>query len=112
MCLKSEPKVRNNVYFRMWWWLWSGPLNSKFKTHLLTIKAKVGPIDGLTIPRSELSVMQILVRIIAKIAKTFPDIPGSNHILGGINYSIWSWDRVAHHLILTSMAAHWIFIII
>ena len=38
----------------------------EFKTALVTAKAKVAPLDGLTIPRSELSALQILTRLIAK----------------------------------------------
>ena len=36
------------------------------KSLLVTSKARVAPLDGLTIPRSELSSLQLLTRLLAK----------------------------------------------
>ena len=37
-----------------------------FESALITSKAKLAPMDGLTIPRSELSSLQLLTRLLAK----------------------------------------------
>merc|ERR1712177_137085 len=39
---------------------------NEFKSYLVTAKAMVTPLDGLTIPRSELTALQILIRLLAK----------------------------------------------
>merc|ERR1712089_96682 len=53
----------------------------EFKSYLVTAKAKVTPLDGLTIPRSELTALQILTRLLAKTVKALPETPSEIHIL-------------------------------
>ena len=62
---------------------------------LPTSKAKVAPMDGLTIPRSELTSLQILIRVIAKVTKIFPDHPSYIHILGDSTCVIGVLDELA-----------------
>merc|ERR1712082_456668 len=62
---------------------------------LVTAKAKVTPLDGLTIPRSELSALQILTRLLAKTIKALPETPSEVHILGDSTCVISAKDKVA-----------------
>merc|ERR1712163_105962 len=67
----------------------------EFVSYLLTAKAKVTPLDGLTIPRSELTALQILTRLLVKAAKALPDTPSGVHILGDSTCVISALDKVA-----------------
>merc|ERR1711867_326868 len=67
----------------------------EFISYLLTSKAKVTPLDGLTIPRSELIALQILTRLLAKAVKALPDTPSEVHILGDSTCVISALDKVA-----------------
>ena len=66
-----------------------------FKSALITSKAKVAPMDGLTIPRSELSSLQLLTRLLAKTIKSLPKTPSDVHILGDSTCVISAMDKVA-----------------
>ena len=66
-----------------------------FKSSLVTSKARVAPLDGLTIPRSELSSLQLLTRLKAKTIKIIPESPSNIHILVDSTCVISSMDRVA-----------------
>ena len=66
-----------------------------FKSALITSKAKVAPMDGLTIPRSELSSLQLLTRLLAKTIKALPEAPRDVHILGDSTCVISAMDKVA-----------------
>ena len=68
----------------------------EFKSYLVTAKAKVTPLDGLTIPRSELTALQISTRLLAKTVKTLPDTPNEVHILGDSTCVISALDKVAN----------------
>ena len=61
----------------------------------MTAKAKVTPLDGLTIPRSELSALQILTRLLSKTIKALPETPSEVHILGDSTCVISAMDKVA-----------------
>ena len=61
----------------------------------MTAKAKVAPLDGLTIPRSELSTLQILTRLLSKTIKALPETPSDVHILGDSTCVISAMDKVA-----------------
>ena len=52
----------------------------EFKSYLVTAKARVTPLDGLTIPRSELSALQLLTRLLQKTVKTLPETPSEVYI--------------------------------
>merc|ERR1712089_3068 len=67
----------------------------EFISYLLTAKAKVTPLNGLTIPRSELTALQILTRLLAKAVKALPDTPSEVHILGDSTCVISALDKVA-----------------
>merc|ERR1712089_52606 len=71
------------------------PNIQEFISYLLTAKAKVTPLDGLTIPRSELTALQILTRLLAKAVKALPDTPSEVHILGDSTCVISALDKVA-----------------
>ena len=66
-----------------------------FKSSLVTSKARVAPLDGLTIPRSELSSLQLLTRLLAKTIKALPETPSNVHILGDSTCVISAMDKVA-----------------
>ena len=66
-----------------------------FKSALITSKAKVAPVDGLTIPWSELSSLQLLSRLLAKTIKALPEAPREVHILGDSTCVISAMDKVA-----------------
>ena len=66
-----------------------------FKSALITSKAKVAPMDGLTIPRSELISLQLLTRLLAKTIKALPKVPSDVHILGDSTCVISAMDKVA-----------------
>ena len=61
----------------------------------MTAKAKVAPLDGLTIPRSELSALQILTRLLSKTIRALPETPSDVHILGDSTCVISAMDKVA-----------------
>ena len=67
----------------------------EFKSYLVTAKAKVTPLDGLTIPRSELTALQILTRLLQKTVKTLPETPSEVYILGDSTCVISALDKVA-----------------
>merc|ERR1712121_294381 len=67
----------------------------EFKSYLVTAKAKVTPLDGLTIPRSELTALQILTRLLDKTVKTLPETPSEVYILGDSTCVISALDKVA-----------------
>ena len=67
----------------------------EFKSALVTAKAKVTPLDGFTIPRSELTALQILTRLLAKTIKELPVTPSEVHILGDSTCVISAMDKVA-----------------
>merc|ERR1711867_145653 len=67
----------------------------EFISYLLTAKAKVTPLDGLTIPRSELTALQILTRLLVKAVKALPDTPSEVHILEDSTCVISALDKVA-----------------
>merc|ERR1712177_28830 len=67
----------------------------EFVSYLLTAKAKVTPLDGLTIPRSELTALQILTRLLVKAVKALPDTPSGVHILVDSTCVISALDKVA-----------------
>merc|ERR1712240_90620 len=67
----------------------------EFKSYLVTAKARVTPLDGLTIPRSELSALQILTRLLHKTVKTLPETPSEVYILGDSTCVISALDKVA-----------------
>ena len=52
-------------------------------------------MDGLTIPRSELTALQILTRLLAKTIKALPETPSEIHILGDSTCVISAMDKVA-----------------
>ena len=52
-------------------------------------------MDGLTIPRSELSSLQLLTRLLAKTIKALPDPPSDIYILGDSTCVISAMDKVA-----------------
>ena len=52
-------------------------------------------MDGLTIPRSELSSPQLLTRLLAKTIKAIPEPPSNVHILGNSTCVISAMDKVA-----------------
>ena len=53
-----------------------------FESALISAKAKVAPMDGLTIPRSEHGSLQLLTRLLAKTIKALPETCSDVHILG------------------------------
>ena len=67
----------------------------EFKTSLVTAKARVTPLDGLSIPRSELSALQLLTRLLAKTIRALPETPSEVHILGDSTCVISAMDKVA-----------------
>ena len=52
-------------------------------------------MDGLTIPRSELTSLQLLTRLISKVIKVLPECPSDVHILGGSTCVIIAMDKIA-----------------
>merc|ERR1712243_93591 len=67
----------------------------EFMSYLVTAKAKVTPLDGLTIPRSELNALQLLTRLLHKTVKTLPETPSEVYILGDSTCVISALDKVA-----------------
>ena len=67
----------------------------EFKSHLLTSKARVAPMDGLTIPRSELTALQLLTRLLSKAIKALSEPPSDVYILGDSTCVISAMDKIA-----------------
>ena len=66
-----------------------------FKSSLVTSKARVAPLDGLIIPRSELSSFQLLTRLLGKTIKALPETLRNVHTLGDSTCVINAMDKVA-----------------
>ena len=67
----------------------------EFKSALGSAMLKVAPLDGLTVPRSELSALQILTRLLSKTIKVLPETFSDVPILGDSTCVISAMDKVA-----------------
>ena len=52
-------------------------------------------MDAITIPRSELSSLQLFTRLLAKTIKALPELPSNVHILGDSTCVLSAMDKVA-----------------
>ena len=95
MCLKDKFKfTESKLVNRCFQDLDFNPDTHVFRSALVTAKAKATPLDGLTIPRSGLSALQILTRLIAKAVKALHEAPSDVHILGDSPCVISAMDKV------------------
>lgn len=82
------------------------------KSLLVASKARVAPLDWITIPKSKPSSLQLLTGLLPDTIRIFPESPSNNHILVGSTCVVSSMDKVASSLAHLYTLAYQIFILL
>ena len=66
---------------------------------MVASKARVAPLDWITIPRSEPSFLQLLTGLLADTIRIFPESPSNNQILVDSTCVVSSMDKLASSIL-------------